>query len=189
MKVDLPGQMLTDGVPTASKALAERAAWDFVEKEKPNFSLTTLCPPWVFGPALQEVKSLDTLNTSNQHIASFLQGKHKNEIPPTPVFLWVDVRDLAMGHVLAVEKPDAASKRFFFVAGYFTNRDIADILRRNFSQYESKLPSPEAQGGGFPAGGLYKIDNTRVKEVLGIEFTPLEQCVVDTAKSFKALGL
>jgi nucleoside-diphosphate-sugar epimerase len=34
----------------ASKTFAEKAAWDFVEKEKPNFSLSTINPPMVFGP-------------------------------------------------------------------------------------------------------------------------------------------
>lgn len=34
----------------ASKTYAEKAAWDFVEKEKPNFTLATINPPLVFGP-------------------------------------------------------------------------------------------------------------------------------------------
>jgi hypothetical protein len=34
----------------ASKAFAEKAAWDFVEKEKPSFSLSTINPSLVFGP-------------------------------------------------------------------------------------------------------------------------------------------
>lgn len=29
----------------ASKTFAEKAAWDFVEKEKPNFTIATMCPP------------------------------------------------------------------------------------------------------------------------------------------------
>jgi nucleoside-diphosphate-sugar epimerase len=33
----------------ASKTFAERAAWEFVEKEKPNFTLSTMCPPLVIG--------------------------------------------------------------------------------------------------------------------------------------------
>lgn len=33
----------------ASKTFAERAAWDFVEEEKPNFDLATINPPMVFG--------------------------------------------------------------------------------------------------------------------------------------------
>jgi hypothetical protein len=34
----------------ASKTFAEKAAWDFLEKEKPNFSVATINPPMVFGP-------------------------------------------------------------------------------------------------------------------------------------------
>ena len=30
-----------------SKALAEKAAWDFIESEKPSFDLVTICPPMV----------------------------------------------------------------------------------------------------------------------------------------------
>lgn len=33
-----------------SKALAERAVWSFMTESRPNFSLATICPPWVFGP-------------------------------------------------------------------------------------------------------------------------------------------
>jgi nucleoside-diphosphate-sugar epimerase len=29
----------------ASKTFAEKAAWDFIEKESPNFTLATMCPP------------------------------------------------------------------------------------------------------------------------------------------------
>lgn len=34
----------------ASKTFAEKAAWDFLEKEKPNFTIATINPPMVFGP-------------------------------------------------------------------------------------------------------------------------------------------
>lgn len=34
----------------ASKTFAEKAAWEFVEKEKPNFTVSTINPPMVFGP-------------------------------------------------------------------------------------------------------------------------------------------
>ena len=42
--------MIHSNVNSASKAFAEKAAWDFVEKEKPNFSLSTIQPSLVFGP-------------------------------------------------------------------------------------------------------------------------------------------
>lgn len=49
----------------ASKTLAERAAWDFVAKEKGlGWDLVTLNPPFVFGPFLHEVAKPEDLNTS-----------------------------------------------------------------------------------------------------------------------------
>lgn len=36
----------------ASKTFAERAAWEFLEKEKPNFTIATINPPLVFGPTV-----------------------------------------------------------------------------------------------------------------------------------------
>lgn len=37
-------------VSVGSKAFAEKAAWEFVEKERPTFSLSTIEPTLVFGP-------------------------------------------------------------------------------------------------------------------------------------------
>ncbi|KAG9084813.1 methylglyoxal reductase (NADPH-dependent) gre2, partial [Ceratobasidium sp. 370] len=51
---------------TGSKKLAEKAAWDFMDAEKPGFDLVTICPPMVYGPALQEVTSMDNINASSQ---------------------------------------------------------------------------------------------------------------------------
>lgn len=65
---------------TGSKTFAERAAWDFIEKEKPNFDLVTLCPPLVFGPVIHSLKSLDGLNTSNKRIWSLMSGGSRKEV-------------------------------------------------------------------------------------------------------------
>jgi nucleoside-diphosphate-sugar epimerase len=36
----------------ASKVFAEKAAFEFVEKNKPNFTVSNICPPMVYGPVL-----------------------------------------------------------------------------------------------------------------------------------------
>ncbi|KAF2085013.1 NAD(P)-binding protein [Saccharata proteae CBS 121410] len=172
----------------ASKTFAERAAWEFVEKEKPNFTLATMNPPFVFGPVVHYLNSLNALNTSNQRIAGFVQGKYKDEIPPTGTYLWVDVRDLALGHVKAMEEDKAQGKRFFITAGLFSNKQILEIIRKNFPEYKDQLPSESLEGGDFPKEGVYKFNNSRSKEILGIEFTPFEKSVVDTVKSLKSVG-
>ncbi|ORY14252.1 hypothetical protein BCR34DRAFT_623385 [Clohesyomyces aquaticus] len=176
----------------ASKTFAEKAAWDFVEKEKPNFSLSTINPPMVFGPIVHHLESLDSMNTSNQRLVSAAQGKFKDEIPPTGVHLWVDVRDVAEAHVAAFEKPDAANKRFFTTAGYFSNKEICQIMKKKFPQYKD-LPSDSTPGGDYPEGstekGVYGYNNKRSIDILGLKYKTLEESIVDSIKSFQAVGL
>jgi nucleoside-diphosphate-sugar epimerase len=173
----------------ASKTFAERAAWDFVKSEKPNFTLTTLNPPLVLGPVVHYLNSLDALNTSNSNTRNIIQGKAKEEIPPTPVPLWIDVRDLAVAHVKAIELEEAQGQRFFTTAGYFTNREIVEIIRKNFPEYKDILPAESVKGGDLPEGGFAKPNNERTKKVLGIKFRSLEESIVDLVKSLQKVGV
>jgi len=172
----------------ASKTFAERAAWDFLEKEKPNFTLATICPPLVLGPIVHYLNSLDGLNTSNQRIRDIILGKAKDEIPPTGTYIWVDVRDLAEAHVAGIEKEEAANKRFFITAGYFSNKEIAQIVEKNFPQYKDVLPTASTPGGDYPEEGVYKYNNKRGIEVLGLKYKSLEESIKDTVKSLQAIG-
>ncbi|OAL49492.1 NAD(P)-binding protein [Pyrenochaeta sp. DS3sAY3a] len=176
----------------ASKTFAEKAAWDFIENEKPNFTLSTINPPMVFGPIVHALDSLENLNTSNQRILWTAQGKFKDEIPPSGVHLWIDVRDVAEAHVAAFEKPEAANKRFFTTAGYFSNKEIAQIIKKNFPQYKD-LPSESTPGGDYPEGtpdkGLYGYNNKRSIDILGLKYRTFEESIVDSIKSFQAKGL
>ena len=173
----------------ASKTFAEKAAWDFVEKEKPGFTLSTMCPPLVLGPIVPYLQNnIESLNTSNQRIAAILTGKAKDEIPPTGTFIWTDVRDLALAHVKAVEVEEAGGKRFFVVAGHFSNEDIADIIRDTHPELKDKLPAKGVKGGGYREGGLYKFDNSRSREVLGVKYRTLKESVLDTVKTLQEIG-
>ncbi|KAK7472052.1 hypothetical protein VKT23_000163 [Stygiomarasmius scandens] len=50
----------------ASKALAEKAAWAFYHRHKPQISwdLVVINPPFVFGPSIQDVPNPSSLGTS-----------------------------------------------------------------------------------------------------------------------------
>lgn len=171
-----------------SKTLAEKSGWEFIEKEKPNFDLATICPPLVFGPIVHHLNSLSAINTSNQRFVDIIQGKFKNEIPPTGVLFWVDVRDVALAHVEAFERPEAGGKRFFVVQGRFNNRELVAAVRKNFPELEDKLPSEDVKGGGYPEGGVYGADNSRATKELGINWISLEKSTVDTVKSLLEVG-
>jgi nucleoside-diphosphate-sugar epimerase len=163
----------------ASKQFAERAAWAFMDQEQPNFTLTTLTPPAVFGPMLEPLSSLDSINTSNQTISALVQGQLKAGISPSPVVLWVDVRDLADAHVRALEREAAAGKRIFVVAGLYRNAEIVDALRKHLPQLRASLPEDyEALPKEFPFG----YDNSRSTNDLSIRYRSLEESVTDTAQ-------
>ncbi|PYI05858.1 NAD(P)-binding protein [Aspergillus sclerotiicarbonarius CBS 121057] len=170
----------------ASKTFAEKAAWDFVEKEKPNFDIATINPPLVFGPVVHYLNSLDSINTSNQRTSNLIQGRFKDGLPPTVTFLWVDVRDVALAHVRTIEVPEAGGQRFFVTAGTYSNKDLADVVRESFPELEDKLP-PKDASSDIPAN-VYGYDNKKSIEVLGIQYRTLKQSVADTAKSLLAIG-
>ncbi|KAL7623728.1 methylglyoxal reductase (NADPH-dependent) gre2 [Parahypoxylon ruwenzoriense] len=170
-----------------SKKEAEKAAWDFVAEKKPNFDLATICPPLVFGPLAHHLDSLSGINTSNARFVDLMQGKWRSEIPPSGVFLWVDVRDVALAHVEAMERPEAGGQRFFTTAGFYNNRKIAAVVHGAFPELADKLPDGNVQGGGYPPEGTYKYDNSRATKVLGINWIPLEQTAVDTIKSLQQI--
>jgi nucleoside-diphosphate-sugar epimerase len=168
-----------------SKTFAEKAAWDFVAQQKPNFDISTICPPLVTGPVVHYFNSLESINTSNQRTLNMITGKMKSGLTPSGVYIWVDVRDVADAHVFALEKPDAGNKRFFVTEGYFSNGEIAQIIKEEFPEYKDKLPDnlesdrPE---------DVYGYDNSRSREVLGLKYRPLKGAIVDLVKSLKEAG-
>lgn len=117
-----------------------------------------------------------------------VQGKMRAALPPTsPVFTFVDVRDVALAHVRALTLPQAGGKRFYVVGGYFSNKRLADIVRRVRPELAGVLP-PEDAVDDLPED-VYGFDNSRSREVLGIEYTDLETSVGDTVQSIVDSGM
>ncbi|EAU34910.1 conserved hypothetical protein [Aspergillus terreus NIH2624] len=170
----------------ASKTFAEKAAWDFVEKEKPNFDVATINPPLVLGPVVHYLNSLDAINTSNNRIANMIRGNCKDKLPPSGTFLWVDVHEVALAHVRAIEVPEAGGQRFFLTAGLYSNKEIADIIRDSFPELADKLPSKD-EPSDMPTD-VYGYDNTKSIQVLGIKYRSLKESVVETVKSLLTIG-
>ena len=103
-------------------------------------------------------------------------------------YLFVDVRDVALAHVLAAEKHEAGGKRFFIVGGHFCNKEIAEIIGDAFPDLKDKLPTGEAlQPGDYPEDGTYGFDNARSKSILGLTYRSLRESIVDTVKSLQAV--
>ncbi|KAI8631653.1 hypothetical protein F5Y19DRAFT_463347 [Xylariaceae sp. FL1651] len=160
----------------ASKVFSEKAAWAFIENEKPNFDLAVINSTFVFGPIQRKLPSLDDMNASNHRIRDMMQGKMKDALQPTaPVFTFVDVRDVALAHLRAMTVPEAGGNRFYVVGGHFANKDIADVIQERFPALQSRLP---AHTESDLPDDVYKFNNRKSREILGINYKGLEESVI-----------
>jgi nucleoside-diphosphate-sugar epimerase len=164
----------------ASKVFAEKAAWDFVKTQKPSFALTVINPPMIYGPLRHPISSLADLNTSNKRILDLMQGV-KGAQATAPMY--IDVRDLALAHVLAIELPEAAGERFFACTSMATQKDMCDIIRKEFPDIAASLRDDVSDT--LPS---FRVDNSKIVKALGLQFRSLEDTVVDTVRAIRALG-
>ncbi|KAK2867856.1 hypothetical protein FQN49_003402 [Arthroderma sp. PD_2] len=171
-----------------AKALAERAAWDYVADNKPNYDLVTVNPPVVFGPVLPHLLSVGSMNVSNQALSDLMSGKWKEQIPPAgPVNVCVDVRDVAAAHIRGMELSGAGGKRLFAVGQRFSNSRLAEIMRAGEYSFKDQLPAADVKGDAGAFGISYNNDETNA--LLGLSWTPLETTIGDFVKSVNGITL
>lgn len=180
-----------------SKTLAEKAAWEFVEQHKPDFDLVVINPFLVIGPSLSP-----GLNVSNAIFADLLKG----EYPVIMNLAWgmVDVRDVSLAHILAMETPDATG-RYLCAGETITLREVVDLLKKNgYEDY--KLPKmgmdnalgnvmvklmsyaqPKGTGAYLRShiGRMPRFDNTKIRTDLGLTFRDARQSILDAVADMK----
>ncbi|TFK56925.1 NAD(P)-binding protein [Heliocybe sulcata] len=156
----------------AAKILSDKAAWRWVEENKPAFDIVAILPNANFGPVLfGEARSTAAWI---QAIANG-DGTCTTRVPPQ---WYIDVRDDGRLHVLALSDPSLGGKRIWAAAGPFGWNNIIRTLRKEFPRLQ--LP-PEVDGlQGEP--DRQKIDNSVATKALG-GWISLEQSIVDTAKA------
>ncbi|VDC04351.1 unnamed protein product [Peniophora sp. CBMAI 1063] len=166
----------------AAKTLAEKAAMKLVGENKPAWDLVIVAPPWVFGPPIHEVPSLNSLNASIQYLYNILvKGDMDASALASQGGGWIDVRDLALAHVLAAQKAEAGGNRFILGAGHYFLQDIVDAAVDNGD-------SPTVKGEyGATAGKvpLMEFDASKAKSSFGIEYRSLQSMTRDLMAYFK----
>lgn len=181
-----------------SKTLSERAAWKFIEEEGNGMELTTVNPVAVMGPILTSDYS-----HSNIQIQQLLAGEVK--AVPNVDSGYVDVRDVASLHVLAMTSPKAAGERFLATTGETLSMlEVASILREAFPAYDDKLPTKKIPNAVLKAAavadpslrmvasltGKYAgTSNQKAKTLLGWEPRSAKEAILATAQSMIDLGI
>ena len=94
----------------------------------------------VFGPVLHEVSSPDALNTSAKDWYDTIIKQSKTPQQVTAFQgSWIDVRDVALAHILSLEKPSAGGQRFIITSGNFVWQDWCKChLRTSYPVTDTK---------------------------------------------------
>lgn len=154
----------------ASKTLAERAAWDFVEKEKPQWDLSTINPPLVLGPILHQVNAPEKLNTSVSSVWGALHGSKSEDDLPGALGCVVDVRDVAIAHVRALQVPEAGGERFAVTIGQFTQQGVVDVIHEaSWIPEELKKQVPVGKKGNYDVT-QNNLSGAKAEKILSIKY-------------------
>ena len=180
-----------------SKAIAERAAWDFLAAEGGGLEMSVVNPSGIFGPVLGP-----DFSSSIELVKRLMNGA-----PGCPriYFGVVDVRDVADLHLRAMTNPAAKGERFIAVSGEAMSMlDIAKVLKRRLGDAAKKVPTRQLPNWFVrlaarfdPSmrpllpllGNIRNATSAKAERVLGWRPLPREEAIVATAESLLKFGV
>jgi len=184
-----------------SKTIAERAAWAFITSDANSgkIELVVIIPLMVAGPILGK-----NISTSVQVIKKLMDGSMPG--CPNLSFAFVDVRDVASLHLLAMTKSEAAGQRFLAANSdpAFSMLQIAKIIKAKRPQNAKKVPSIQIPNFIVHAlaffdkpirqilpdlGKVSQASNQKARESFEWQPRGTEVSVLDTADSLVKYGL
>jgi nucleoside-diphosphate-sugar epimerase len=172
-----------EGLPAypRSKVIAERTAWDFIEREGGDTELVVVNPTFILGPTLTT-----QARSSSLLVKAMLDGAMP--VVRRQRFGIADVRDIADLHIRAMAAPDAAGKRYLALADGPTISflQLAGVLRHRLGALADRVPTEEAPGEVPPN---LVIHNDRARDELGWRPRPADTTIVETAESLRDLGM
>jgi len=180
-----------------SKTLAEREAWKLAEGQS-RFRLVTINPSFVIGPTLSQ--RVDA--TSTDLMMQFVDGRAKRGVPDMRLGV-VDVRDVAQAHVLAASLPEAEGRHLVS----HEVRSFPELAAQLRAHYGNRYPIPSSvipkwlmylagplQGFSWryvhrSVGVELRIDNSKSRRALGLEYRPLDQTLIDCIDQMEKLQM
>ncbi len=180
-----------------SKTLAERAAREFMEQERPALHYSSVNPGLVLGPALDR-----DIGTSAEIVQMFMKGKYPGA--PRMSIPCVDVRDVARMHRLALEANAPSGGRYLAVADCLWMIEIARVIRDRLGPAGRKAPTRVLPDWAVKLAGIFdpaarlaipelgkymKVDNSLTSRTLAMKFIPAPDAVAAMARSLVELKL
>jgi len=154
----------------------------------------------VIGPEMNS----ESVNTSNKIILDMMTGK----FPGLMSLGWgfVDVRDVAMAHVLAMKKENAKG-RYLCCNQSLEMKDVIALIQPKYPGYHYPKVNLSCgvgdalvkvtsyfQSAGLGSylrtniGKLIKFDSSKIKQDLGLSYIDVSQSIYDTVDSLIKMG-
>ncbi|VDB97967.1 unnamed protein product [Peniophora sp. CBMAI 1063] len=166
----------------AAKTESEKRARAFMEEQNiTQFDLVYLHGSWFYGPYAHPVSSATDFGESMHCLHAILtEGRIENELLGTGTG-WIDVRDIALAHVLAAQCDEAGGERIIISAGDC----IVDDLNRMAHSLDPSLPESTK---GVLLENRYMFDTEKMRRVLGLQPRSLEETIRDSLAFFKSVS-
>lgn len=179
-----------------SKTIAERAAWDLIASSGGATTLATVNPTLVVGPVLSR-----DFSDSVEVVRRLLSGN----VPGLPRlgFNIVDVRDVADLHIRCMTAPEAAGQRFIAAGRFAWMEEIAAVLRAKLGADAARVPTRKVPDVVLRLASIFDrqlrfvtpslgkkhdYSSAKAQSVLSWKRRPIEETIVDCAKSLIAAG-
>ncbi|GAA6033148.1 hypothetical protein JCM8097_002968 [Rhodosporidiobolus ruineniae] len=191
------GQEKAPEVYSASKALAEKAAWEFVKQPDVHFALPTMAPAFVTGH--NPAPTIKTLADVRGHSSYGIALDHlwdKKELPSLDeVFeprLFLSINDTAHAHVAAALNPATSNgHRYFLAADVSGWEELVRAMIEAAPELAKHLPPVSKDGGQTEDDnkrGLPSFEGDRVEKDFGFKYEPFDQYVAAFAKQVADLA-
>ncbi|KAF3762849.1 hypothetical protein M406DRAFT_72835 [Cryphonectria parasitica EP155] len=155
----------------ASKTFAEQAVWDFARTRTPHFSITRRVALLFFHLAFHKRIYSPALHLGCRVLDRLIDA---HEMPRTPAYVCVDVKDCALCHVKAAETDVSRGQRYLTVGSPFSQPSAAQTIARLFPEQAHRLPSAGDQVNH------YGYSSARAEKDLGIRWTSFETTIQET---------
>jgi dihydroflavonol-4-reductase len=181
-----------------SKTIAEQAAWNFIKEQGGRLELATVNPVGVMGPIFGKDYS-----HSQRMIRQMLEGEIK--ACPKIASCYVDARDVADLHLLAMTHPKARGERFLATTGNALSMlEVANVLKRRLGNAARRVPEKEIPNWVLRISawrnqslkmlvtllGVYmQASGEKARTILGWSPRTNEEAIIATAESMLRFGL
>lgn len=180
-----------------SKGVAEKEAWE-IFKDQRKWKLVVINPSFVMGPPL----SKDSGSESLSFMKDLLGGRYRAGAPDL-MFGFVDVRDIAVAHRLALEN-DSAEGRYIVSATVMSTIKLAEMIKSKYGR-RFKLPLMKApKFMMYLVGWMFglslkfisrniehpiRISNTKSIAELGMDYRSFETTIAEMVDQMVAMKM